>query len=91
LKTGPRGAAGQRFRWRGCGRTVTARTGTPCAQDRWPLEVITTAVRWSGRFRLSAAAVRDRLAERGVDGAAEHDRREDDGGVHGDAGEGAEH
>jgi transposase-like protein len=66
-RDGRSGAAGQRFRCRGCGRTFTARTGTPFARYRWPLEVITTAVRSYCRFRLSAADVRDVLAERGVD------------------------
>ncbi|MGH2350368.1 MAG: IS6 family transposase [Chloroflexota bacterium] len=66
-RDGHSGAAGQRFRCRGCGRTFTERTGTPFAKYRWPLEIITTAVRWYCRFRLSAADVRDLLAERGVD------------------------
>ncbi len=66
-RDGRGGAASQRFRCRGCGRTFTARTGTPFAGYRWPLEVITTAVRWYCRFRLSAADIRDLLAERGVD------------------------
>jgi len=60
----------QRSRCRACRRTCIARTGTPCAGHRWPQEVIVTAVRRSCRFRRSAAAVRDLLAERGVDGAA---------------------
>ena len=33
----------------------------------WPREVIVTAVRWYGRFRLSLRDVCDLLAERGVD------------------------
>src|SRR4029450_11656466 len=47
-----------------------ARPGTPFARDRWPLEVITTAVRWYLRYRLSAADVRDLLAERHLDVSA---------------------
>ena len=45
-------------------------TGTPFAGHRWPPEVITTAVRWYFRYRLSAADVRDLLAERGIDVSA---------------------
>src|SRR5262245_46956220 len=60
----------QRFRCRACRRTFTARTGTPFARHRWPLEVITTAVRWYFRYRLSAADVRDLLAERRIDVSA---------------------
>jgi transposase-like protein len=41
-----------------CHRTFTGRTGTPFAGHRLPLEVITTAVRWYLRYRLSAADVR---------------------------------
>jgi transposase, IS6 family len=69
-KDGRRPATTQRFRRRGCRRTFTARTGTPFAGHRWPLEVITTAVRWYCRFRLSAADVRDLLAERRIDVSA---------------------
>ncbi len=60
----------RRYRCHACCRTFIARTGTPFAGHRWPQEVIVTAVRWSCRFRLSAADVRDLLAERGVDVAA---------------------
>jgi IS6 family transposase len=60
----------QRFRSRRCRRTFTERTGTPFAGHRWPLEVITTAVRRYFRFRLSAADVRDLPAERGIDVSA---------------------
>lgn len=54
------------------GRT---RTGTPFARYRRPHEVIVTAVRWYLRLRLSAADVRDLLAERGVDVSARAGRR----------------
>ena len=57
----------QRYRCRGCRRAFVARTGSPFAGHRWPRAVIVTAVRWYLRFRLSAADVRDLLAERGVD------------------------
>jgi IS6 family transposase len=60
----------QRYRCRTCCRTFVARTGTPFAGHRWPREIIVTAVRWYCRFRLSAADVRDLLAERGVDVSA---------------------
>ncbi len=60
----------QRYRCRSCCRTFIARTGTPFAGHRWPQEISVTAVRWYLRFRLSAADVRDRLAERGVDVSA---------------------
>ncbi len=60
----------QRYRCRACRRTFITRTGTPFAGHRWPQEVIVTAVRWYCRFRLSAADVRDLLAERGVDVSA---------------------
>ncbi len=60
----------QRYRCRSCCRTFIARTGTPFAGHHWPQEIIVTAVRWYLRFRLSAADVRDLLAERGVDVSA---------------------
>ncbi len=60
----------QRYRCHACRRTFIDRTGTPFAGHRWPREVIVTAVRWYLRFRLSAADVRDLLAERGVDVSA---------------------
>ncbi|HSH77345.1 MAG TPA: IS6 family transposase [Herpetosiphonaceae bacterium] len=59
-----------RYRCRACRRTFVARTGSPFAGHRWPQEVIVTAVRWYLRYRLSAADVRDLLAERGVDVSA---------------------
>src|SRR5687767_6738153 len=59
---------GHRFRCKLCGRTRTDRSGTPFARYRWPREVIVTAVRWYGRFRLSLRDVCDLLAERGADG-----------------------
>jgi transposase-like protein len=66
-RDGRSGAANQRFRCGACARTFTERTGTAFAKYRCPLAVVTTAVRWDCRFRLSAADVRDLLAERGVD------------------------
>jgi hypothetical protein len=48
-------------------RTFTARTGPPFARHRWPLEVITTAVRWYSWCRLPSAGVRDQPAERRMD------------------------
>ena len=67
MKRDGRAAGCQRFRCHACRRTFTGRTGTPFAAHRWPLEVIATAVRWYLRYRLSAADVRDLLAERGID------------------------
>ncbi len=67
VKRDGRAGEAQRYRCRACRRTFTERTGTPFAGSRWPQEVIVTAVRWYLRFPLSAAAVRDLLAERGVD------------------------
>jgi IS6 family transposase len=69
-RAGRRASGCQRFRCRTCRRTFTARTGTPFARHRWPLEVITTAVHWYFRYRLSAADVRDLLAERRIDVSA---------------------
>ncbi|MDP9372926.1 MAG: IS6 family transposase [Chloroflexota bacterium] len=60
----------QRYRCHACRRTFIDRTGTPFAGHRWPREIIVAAVRWYLRFRLSAADVRDLLAERGVDVSA---------------------
>jgi transposase-like protein len=60
----------QRFRCHSCRRTFTDRTTTPFAGHRWPLDVIVTAVRWYLLYRLSAANVRDLLAERNIDVSA---------------------
>jgi transposase-like protein len=70
IKDGRPAPTDQRFRCRGCRRTFTARTGTPCAGFRWPRDVIVLAVHWYCSFRVSAANVRDLLAERGVDVSA---------------------
>jgi transposase, IS6 family len=40
---------------------------TPFQNHRWPQDVIVMAVRWYFRYGLSAASVRDLLAERGMD------------------------
>ncbi len=70
VKKDGRAGEAQRYRCRSCRRTFITRTGTPFAGHRWPQEVLVTAVRWYLRFRLSAADVRDVLAERGVDVSA---------------------
>ena len=57
----------QRYRCSACWRSFTDRNGTPFTNHRWPRDVIMMAVRWILRFRLSAANVRDLLAERGID------------------------
>ena len=70
VKKDGRPAGRQRFRCHTCRRTFTTRTYTPFAQHRWPTEVILTAVRWYFGYRLSAADVRDLLAERHIDVSA---------------------
>src|SRR5215212_4077667 len=56
----------QLHRCTGCGRRVTARTGSAFSGYRFPDEVITLAVRWYLRYRLSYVEVAELLAERGV-------------------------
>ena len=50
----------------GCGRRLTARTGSAFSGYRFPDEVITLAVRWYLRYRLSYVEVAEWLVERGV-------------------------
>ena len=69
-KDGRRPVGRQRFRCHACCRTFTTRTYTPFARHRWPSEIILTAVRWYFGYRLSAADVRDLLAERHIDVSA---------------------
>ena len=66
-KDGRDRAKKQRYRCLVCRRSFTDRTGTPLTKHRWPRDMIVMAVRWYLRFRLSAADVRDLLAERGLD------------------------
>ena len=56
----------QLYRCTGCGRRVTARTGSAFSGYRFPDEVIALAVRWYLRYRLSYADVAEWFAERGV-------------------------
>src|SRR5215210_6461526 len=56
----------QLSRCSGCGRRVTARTGSAFSGYRFPGEVIALAVRWYLRYRLSYVEVAELLAERGV-------------------------
>ena len=56
----------QLSRCTGCGRRVTARTGSAFSGYRFPDDVIALAVRWYLRYRLSYADVAEMLAERGV-------------------------
>jgi IS6 family transposase len=70
VKQDGRAGEAQRYRCRACCRTFTEPTATPFAGHRWPQAVIVAAVRRYLRFRLSAADVRDLLAERGVDVSA---------------------
>lgn len=66
-KDGRDRAEKQRYRCSACKRSFTDRTGTPFANHRWPSDVIVMAVRWYFCYRLSAANVRNLLAERGLD------------------------
>ena len=66
-KDGRDRASKQRYRCSACGRSFTNRTGTPFENHRWPHDVIVMAVRWYFCYRLSAANVRNLLAERGLD------------------------
>jgi predicted Zn finger-like uncharacterized protein len=67
IKDGHLSPTDQRYRCRSCQRTFTERTGTAFAGYRFPADVILMAVRWYTLDRLSAANVRDLLAERGID------------------------
>ncbi len=66
-KDGRDRARKQRYRCSACKRSFTDRTGTPFTHHRWPRDVIVMAVRWYFCYRLSAANVRNLLAERGLD------------------------
>ncbi len=66
-KDGRDRAGKQRYRCSACQRSSTDRTGTPFENHRWPRDVIVMAVRWYFSYRLSAANVRNLLAERGLD------------------------
>ncbi len=66
-KDGRDRAGKQRYRCSACQRSFTDRTGTPFTNHRWPRDVILMAVRWYFSYRLSAANVRNLLAERGLD------------------------
>ncbi len=66
-KDGRDRAKKQRYRCSACKRSFTERTGTPFKNHRWPREVIVMALRWYFRYKLSAANVRELLAERGMD------------------------
>ena len=56
----------QLHRCTGCGRRLTARTGSAFRGYRFPDDVIALAVRWYLRYRLSYAEVTEWLAELGV-------------------------
>ena len=56
----------QRYRCSACRRSFNNRTGTPFTNHRWLRDVIVMAVRWYFSYRLSAANVRNLLAERGM-------------------------
>src|SRR5687768_4115481 len=65
-KAGRDRARRQLHRCRGCGRRVTARTGSAFSGYRFPDAVIALAVRWYLRYRVSYVEVVEWLAERGV-------------------------
>src|SRR5215211_9494674 len=65
-KAGRDRARRQLYRCIGCGRRVTARTGSAFSGYRFPDELIALAVRWYLRFRLSYTEVAEWLAERGI-------------------------
>ncbi len=65
-KAGRDRARRQLYRCTGCGRRLTARTGSAFSGYRFLDEVIALAVRWYLRYRLSYAEVAEMLAERGV-------------------------
>jgi transposase-like protein len=56
----------QLYRCKGCSRRITERSGSAFHGYRFPDDVITLAVRWYLRYRLSYADVAAWLAERGV-------------------------
>ena len=66
-KDGRDRARKQRYRCSACQRSSTDRTDTPFENHRWPRDIIVMAVRWYFSYRLSAANVRNLLAERGLD------------------------
>jgi len=66
-KDGRDRARTQRYRCPSCRRSFTDRTDTPFTNHRLPGDVIVMAVRWYFSYRLSAANVRNLLAERGLD------------------------
>ena len=65
-KAGCDRARRQLYRCTGCGRRITARTGSAFRGGRFPEEVIALAVRWYFRYRLSYVEVGEWPAERGV-------------------------
>ncbi len=66
-KDGRDRAGKQRYRCSTCQRSSTDRTGTPFTHHRWPREVMVMAVRWYLSYWMSAANVRNLLAECGMD------------------------
>ena len=65
-KAGRDRARRQLYRCTGCGRRLTARTGSAFSGYRFPDDVIALAVRWYLRYRLSYVEVAELLAEPGV-------------------------
>ncbi len=56
----------QLYQCRACGRRIPSRSGSVFSGYRFPDEIITLAVRWYLRYRLSYADVAEWLAERGI-------------------------
>ncbi len=65
-KTGRDRQQRQLYRCAACGRRMTIRSDSAFSGYRFPDEVITLAVRWYLRYRLSYAEVAEWLAERGI-------------------------
>jgi transposase-like protein len=65
-KDGTTELGGQRFRCSPCGRRFTKRSSSAFSGRAFPDDIISVAVRWYVRYRLSYAEVSEWLAERGI-------------------------
>ena len=65
-KDGTTELGGQRFRCRRCGRRFTRRSSSAFSRRAFSDDIITLAVRWYVRYRLSYAEVSEWLGERGI-------------------------
>jgi transposase-like protein len=57
----------QKYVCRPCRRTFTEHSASAFSGDRWPADVILTAVRWYLAYPLSSRQVLGLVAERGID------------------------